>query len=306
MNQIELQQKIAEYYQKLPQEAQEIFSSMQWLEKLKEISTKYGLNDQQIETLGTETTLVLLGIIHTDEYESILKNEIKISEESTKNMLVEINDSVSEIIRPQLEEAFYQNDREETEKLDERFNNLSKETKDAIEKSDYQTKIYEIGQKHNLTVYQMGILGESTISVMLGITLPNKFEESLKELQLPTEKITEIVNDVNDQILKKIREELVKNINRGKISEKEIEKQPLEIESREEMLKKIENPESIKPITNYELRIEKKDKEDAITNEKNQSILGQKLSGTFQTPKTETNHSLSNINKIDPYREPTE
>jgi len=286
MDQTELQQKIAEYYTKLPKEAQEVFSGMQWLEKLKEIASKYNLNDVQIETLGTETTLVLLGIIHVNEYEEIIKNEIKIPEESIKNMLVEIDGFVLKTIRPQLEETFYKNNDEEKQKLDERFNNLSKETKDAIEKSDYQTKIYEIGQKHNLTVYQMGILGESTINVMLGITLPNKFEESLKELQLPTEKITEIVNDINDQVLKKIREELVKNINRNKTLENNSE-------SREELLKKIENPE------------------------KTPSILSQKLSGAFSVPKVETDHSLENITqnnntgngttknlpKTDPYRE---
>lgn len=299
MEKEELQQKIAEYYQKLPPEAQEIFSSMRWLETLKQISTKYGLNDQQIETLGTETTLVLLGIIHADEYEKILKNELKILENSMTKLLTEIDESILKTIRPQLEETFDKNNNEEKEKLDERFNNLSKETKDAIEKSDYQTKIYEIGQKHNLTVYQMGILGEATINVMLGITLPNKFEESLKELKLSTEKTTEIINNINEQIFKVIREELVKNINRNKAPENNLE-------SREELLKKIENPN---------LLTEKELPAPAIPS--TSSILSQKLTGSFQTPKTETNHSLANVTKVseeekttlpkvDPYREPTE
>ena len=37
MNPQELQQKIAEYYAKLPPEAQEIFSSLKWMEVLKTI-----------------------------------------------------------------------------------------------------------------------------------------------------------------------------------------------------------------------------------------------------------------------------
>ena len=294
MDQTELQQKIAEYYVKLPEEAQEVFSSMQWLETLKQISAKYNLNDQQMETLGTETTLVLLGIIHSDEYEEILRNEIKVSEDSMTKLLAEINESILNTIRPQLEETFIKNNEEEKQKLDERFNNLSKETKDAIEKSDYQTKIYDIGKKHNLTIYQMGVFGESVINVMLGVILPNKFEDSLKRLELPEEKTTEIVNDVNEQILRKIREELMKNINRNN-TEKALEtKSPDEIlqnlESREELLGKIENPP------------------------KTPSILTQKLSGSFSIPKVETDYSLKNlqssntqnettVKKVDPYRE---
>ena len=294
MDQTELQQKIAEYYVKLPEEAQKVFSSMQWLETLKQMGEKYGLNDQQMETLGTETTLVLLGIIHSDEYEEILKNEIKVSEDSMTKLLAEINESILNTIRPQLEETFIKNNEEEKQKLDERFNNLSKETKDAIEKSDYQTKIYDIGKKHNLTIYQMGVFGESVINVMLGVILPNKFEDSLKRLELPAEKTTELVNDVNEQILRKIREELMKNINRNN-TEKALEtKSPDEIlqnlESREELLGKIENPP------------------------KTPSILTQKLSGSFSIPKVETDYSLKNlqssntqnettVKKVDPYRE---
>ncbi|MFA6339255.1 MAG: hypothetical protein WCW87_04355 [Candidatus Paceibacterota bacterium] len=344
MDQTQLQQKIAEYYQKLPKETQEVFSSMHWLETLQTISKKYGLNEEQIQTLGTETTLVLLGIIHLDEYEEILIKEIKISEESIEKMILEINDSILKTIRPQLAEVFNKNNKLiNGEGLDERFDNLSKEARDAIEKSDYQTKIYEIGQKYNLTISQMGVLGESTIKVMLGITPPDKFEESLKELKISAEKIIEIVNDINNQILKKIREELVKNINQNKEFEKKESRDLFEnsLETREELLEKIENPEPTKSINNYELRItneekeekpitndesqiDKKDKEDAISNDqlritnleeekdKTQSILEQKLSGTFKVPKTETDHSLTNVTKndegkkVDPYREPTE
>jgi hypothetical protein len=282
---------------------------------LQTISKKYGLNEEQIQTLGTETTLVLLGIIHLDEYEEILRKEIKISEEFIEKMILEINDSILKTIRPQLAEVFNKNNELiNGEELDERFNNLSKEARDAIEKSDYQIKIYEIGQKYNLTISQMGILGESTIKVMLGITPPDKFEESLKELKISAEKIIEIVNDINDQILKKIREELVKNINQNKEFEKKESRDLFENspETREELLEKIENPEAIKPITNDESQIDKKDKENAITNleeekDKTQSILEQKLSGTFKVPKTETDHSLGNISKnVDPYREPTD
>ncbi|MEK7089021.1 MAG: hypothetical protein AAB913_02740, partial [Patescibacteria group bacterium] len=106
-----------------------------------------------------------------------------------------------------------------------------------------------------------------------------------------------------------------------------------DFESREEILEKIENPDSIKPITNYESLIKEKElpagkeqKGQSLENspktvlgekDKTPSILAQKLSGSFQIPMVQTEHTLNNISKdadnsaksktgipnIDPYRE---
>ena len=78
MNQEELQKKIREYYAKLTPKAQEVFASLSWLETLKKIAGRHNLNEDQIQILGTETTLVLLGIISRDEYEKILNEELKL------------------------------------------------------------------------------------------------------------------------------------------------------------------------------------------------------------------------------------
>ena len=43
MNPEELKQKIAEYFAKLPKEAQDVFSSMVWMNTLNEIIAKYNL-----------------------------------------------------------------------------------------------------------------------------------------------------------------------------------------------------------------------------------------------------------------------
>ena len=88
---------------------------MQWLETLKTISQKYGLNEKQIETLGTETTLVLLGIIHLVEYEEILTNELELPRDSIERILTEIETSIIKNIRPQLVLAFEENKKLETE-----------------------------------------------------------------------------------------------------------------------------------------------------------------------------------------------
>ncbi|MFA6177762.1 MAG: hypothetical protein WC694_02615 [Candidatus Paceibacterota bacterium] len=109
MNPEELQRNIALYYSKLPPKVQEIFSSMKWLETLKQISLKYNLNNTQQETLGTETTLLLLGIIHLDEYQKNLWTELNLSEEFMDNIFKEINDSIINTIRPKLFEVFEKN-----------------------------------------------------------------------------------------------------------------------------------------------------------------------------------------------------
>lgn len=109
MNEIELQQKIAEYFAKLSPEMQKVFESMEWLKTLQSISEKYSLNKEQIETLGTETTLVLLGIIQTEEYEENIRKEINLPLEKMEDMILEINSIILSPIREGLSNAFEKN-----------------------------------------------------------------------------------------------------------------------------------------------------------------------------------------------------
>jgi DNA repair ATPase RecN len=100
MDQTQLQQQIAEYYQKLPPKAQTAFSSMQWMETLQAIAKKYTLDAQQVQTLGTETTLALLGITSIEQYAKNLAAEIALPKDSMVTMLAEIGDSVFKDIQP--------------------------------------------------------------------------------------------------------------------------------------------------------------------------------------------------------------
>jgi hypothetical protein len=109
MDQAQLQQKIAEYYEKLPPLIQAAFSGMTWIESLKEMSILYDLNSEQESTLGTETTLVLLGIIPLEEYESNLTKELKINKELEEKLMKDIKDKIIEQIRPQLINAYDEN-----------------------------------------------------------------------------------------------------------------------------------------------------------------------------------------------------
>jgi hypothetical protein len=109
MDQIQLKQKIGEYFVKLPKEAQDVFSSLVWMETLKEIATKYNLNPEEIEILGTETTLVLLGIIHLGEYQENLERELIVEKETIEKIIMEIDDRILKTIKEQLSETFESN-----------------------------------------------------------------------------------------------------------------------------------------------------------------------------------------------------
>ncbi|MDP2788700.1 MAG: hypothetical protein Q8O46_01430 [bacterium] len=326
MNPEELKQNIALYYSKLPPNVQAMFSSMSWLETLKRISAKYALSNVQIETLGTETTLVLLGIIHLDEYEATLRRELTLpSKESMDSLLAEINSLIISPIRPELGNAFNNNikgDPERAQELDERFKKLSPNIQDAIAKSNYQEILYSISQENKLNVEQIGILEAITVDVMLGIVEPSKFEESLKQkLQIPIEKVQKIVNEVNEKILKKIRENMMappprvaptvapgSTVHTLKDDMQTLKRAGIEIiphtTDKEEMLKKEWHLDSVnKPAP----------APGAMPN----SIGAQKLAGTFQIPKAETNYAIKNLSssgtpkvptnnvtlKVDPYRE---
>ncbi len=109
MDQEQLQQKIAEYYAKLSPEAQAVFSSMKWMETLESISTKYNFDDGRKSILGTETMLVLLGIIHHVEYEEVLGKELNIPRSQIDRIISEVDESILKSVRSSLTETFHKN-----------------------------------------------------------------------------------------------------------------------------------------------------------------------------------------------------
>lgn len=106
MDQEQLKQIIAEYFVKLPKEAQDVFSSLVWLEKLKMMGDKYVLNEKQIEFLGTETTLVLLGMVHVNEYRETIAREIGLRGEFLEKLMADIDENILKTIKDQLVETY--------------------------------------------------------------------------------------------------------------------------------------------------------------------------------------------------------
>lgn len=110
----------------------------------------------------------------------------------------------------------------------ERFNNLQPEIQEAIMDSNYEKNLYDVGKKYNLTIEQMGELEFNTTLVMLGQTHPDDYnKELLEDLKIPEEKINLIVSDINEIVLKPIRELLKKNFEEDNRVESELEETPI-------------------------------------------------------------------------------
>ncbi|MCX6747439.1 MAG: hypothetical protein NTW98_00610 [Candidatus Nomurabacteria bacterium] len=320
MNQEELQQKIAEYYVKLPKKAQGVFASQKWLETLKKISERNTLNQEQIQTLGTETTLVLLSIISRDEYEKILTEELQLPKEKLENILEEINSLVLNPIINELSERYDKNIGildEETldqkieknnlieENTDSRFTNLPENIKKIIEDSKYSQKIYILGKEKGLTIAQITNLDEMVTDTVLGKISPEVFKiRAMSIAGLDQNKLAILVSEINEKILKGIRQQILGLENKEK---SELPSFVLRENKKEEI--------PVSPIAPLKEVVEIEAPKTA------NSITLTKLNETFKSGGAVTEYSLNNVSKqgsennknyshnlqkVDPYRMPIE
>ncbi|HAS80997.1 MAG: hypothetical protein UR25_C0003G0161 [Candidatus Nomurabacteria bacterium GW2011_GWE1_32_28] len=231
-------------------------------------------------------------------------------------------------------------------KINKAREELPKETIEAIDAVDWKSIIIKMREEKGYSFEQLENLEIETELLLCGLTNTENYPKELEtRMNLPKAQIDELVNEINEKVFRKIREELVMRVEKNKKTNKNTENiNENLIESREEMLKHIENTQS---INNYELRITNEDKDKKqlgitnfeleITDGKDKSItngqlpitnleekkkdtpslLSQKLSGSFNIPTVETNHSIPNVTKIsernkpeltrvDPYRMPIE
>ena len=176
MDQTQLQQNIAEYYEKLPPEAQSVFASMQWMETLKTISSRYALTEDQIATLGTETTLVLLGIVHPDEYEKTIIKELGIQADTTNKILDEIDEKVLKPIRTLLHETFIQN---ANELVDPEVVLLPDSFQEPLLQSDYKEKIAQIATTYNIAPDKIDAFRAMALKFITNVFTENQLQGSL-------------------------------------------------------------------------------------------------------------------------------
>ena len=315
MDQQELQKNIALYYSKLPPEVQSIFAKMEWLENLKTLSASYNLNDEQVQELGTETTLVLLGIIHIEEYAQKLV-ALGLPTETTEKLLTEIDEKILKEVAPQLVETYNKNaedlekgDSQITESIDGRFAKLPEEVKKVIVDIGYNFKINSIAQEYKLNVPEMNTLEETTTKVITGAIHPDNFERELRtRLDLKEETARAMATAINAEILKPIRDKMEQVYTKPKTTLYDIKPQ-----------RKVENLSKATPQNTPAIKIVKPDlslpelKEgDEKVDQKMTLIFAEKLSTPIKSTTVSTDHSLTNVTKqnntpkiiykVDPYR----
>jgi hypothetical protein len=338
MDKEQLQKTIVEYYGKLPKEAQDVFSSMAWMEKLKDIGVKYSLDEKQMEVLGTETTLVLLGIIHIEEYNTALEKDLKLPKEITDKIASEMNEGVLKTVKEQLVKTFESNVVSLGEKeiptvseqksfttptttpvsaptpvLDSRFISMPQNVQEAIRKSNWKEKLYNLAKKYSLNIEQSGKLEEITVKVMQNAIHPNQYEGELasKLETISKENISSLVNDINQEILKVIRE-LMQNpnavINNDEI--KNVSIPPYKVIKNEELIIKNEGTETLKPINPIKEALSNISISNGIEEKLKSAVASDHTVSDYSTPKISS--PSSNIPQssqgqppkgLDPYRE---
>lgn len=330
MNPEELQKNIALYYSRLPKEAQEIFAKMDWLERLKSLTAMYGLTPEQQEILGTETTLILLGVINQEEYEATLRNELGLKPELMDKILLEIKSGILKPIAPQLAVTYQKNNVAEAqidtdrggieEKLDDRFKKLPKNIQDAIGQSNYQTALYDIYKEYKLTIEQVSMLEDSLIEVMLTNISAEEFEREIRnKLRLDDEKTKDLIVAINENIIKRVRQNMAASAP-AQIHEDEMKVLDsagisiLEPGKKEPTAPTAQIPIEVKPETKVNPIIEEAKPDLTILElpvgdtatpasasiaspapQPAPSILKQKFSDTFQIPTVTTQHGESEL-----------
>jgi len=272
-----LQTKITEARNLLSKESREAIDNVNWKLTILGMDKKY--NSEQLENLETETELLLCGILNPEDYPVELQNRMQITKGEVGLLINEMDKLVFKKIQEDLEKRLTGKDKTITPTVtaksldfDPRFMSMPKEMEEAVAKSNWKEKLYEIAPKYKLNIEQMGILEEMTVKVISNEIHPDKYEEELaSKITIAKEDISNLVKDVNEEILKKIREE--------------------ENSSKEQIVSDMDEEVPVPPYA--------KVKEKIVEIPKN--IIEDKLQGATVSTRTVSDHTTPKIS--DPYRE---
>ena len=220
---------------------------------------------------------------------------------------------------------------------------LPLETVNAIDSVDWKIAILGMRIRHGYTFEQLGDLELETELLLSGLISPEDYPKELeKRMGIPGAQVGELVNEMNDLVFKKIKEELIKNTERKKIFANKTEategkdevkvlskdiieeralfnKDGIEIIDRPALPGDPSRSGGKEPSSENSPEIVPNNREKMLEEieEPAHPILAQKLSTSLQIPMVKTDHSLENITKsantdsgdtiksqrIDPYRE---
>jgi hypothetical protein len=190
--------------------------------------------------------------------------------------------------------------------------NLPEDTVNAIAMVDWKAAILKMREKYGYSFEQLGDLELETELVLCGLLSPADYPKEVENrLKISSSRARELVNEMNDLVFKKIREELIKSterkktfINKEKEAHEELTKDlhilkeaGIEIAGEGNKLPVAEKLE----ISGKVLDI----KEPEVRSPAAHPILAQKLSGFSQSEVVKTEHTLENITKTNTPTQPT-
>lgn len=200
---------------------------------------------------------------------------------------------------------------------------LPADTRAAIDAVDWREVIMQIRNKEGYDFIQLGELETETELLLCGLANPEDYPRQIeKGMGVSREAAQKLVSEMNEKVFKKIKEELIKITENKKLAAEKAEPRPVDVEkplkeglgkagiqiteasasangntqaleSREEILKRLEQPEISAP---HPVRGHEGSQGDPASNGTH-PLLAQKLSGPMQIPSTKTVHSLENLTK---------
>jgi len=125
-------------FELLPKELQDTITSSDYQMKLFELAKKYKLTYDKLGQLEVETTMVLLGMTPTEEYEEDLNEQLGINGEILSGLIKDINDQVFFPIREQLKKVYINEpEKKETQRIPTMVR--AYDTKDTTPKTPVET-----------------------------------------------------------------------------------------------------------------------------------------------------------------------
>lgn len=173
-----IQKAIAERFDNLQPEIQNLIMSDLYEKALIEIIEKYNLKKEEMVELELNTTLVLLGEIHPDKYQSSLAEDLKIGYNILQNIVSDVEEKIFKNVRAMIIANWERDDKKEMSQIDIPLPPYAKKEKDKAESTiDTQTPkepLDETKEKEVLEKIGIKMLDENQI-----IEPKNSIEEKI-------------------------------------------------------------------------------------------------------------------------------
>lgn len=289
---------IKETFDSMPQGLKDFIMSDSYEETLNAIGAKYQLNAEQINALQQETTIVVMGLIDFEDFESELAKELNIDAKKISEIVKEVNEKIFSKITPSSNIV---------QDLDARFDKMPENIQEVVEKSNYQALLYEISTAHKLSVPQMGTLDTITTDLIVGSIHPDEFKKIvIKKIGLPEAESAVLVNEINEKVFKKIRGQLMALTGGGvKSPEPEIQTPKEDLDTLKSHGIEIAEKQPVPQVEKLEIPAPKTEIHPLLTQKMSAPVQSTSVKNEYELKSTPVQPPKINSypTKADPYRE---